>query len=80
VLIPRATESLKVIEKAFQFGQAGFSDLIDAQRVLLEFQLTQERALADRARHLGRLEMLVGRQLPRQAASQPAEPPRPAAG
>ncbi len=64
VLIPRASESLKVTEAAFRAGKAGFSDLIDAQRILLEFQLTYERSLADRAERLAKLEMLVGRELP----------------
>ena len=75
VLIPRATEAMKVIEAAFPRGGASFSDLIDAQRVLLEFQLTHERALADRGRRLAELEMLVGRELPRPpggAATRPA--------
>ena len=64
VLIPRASESLKVTEAAFRAGKAGFSDLVDAQRILLEFQLTYERSLADRAQRLAKLEMLVGRELP----------------
>ena len=46
-------------------GQFPFwADLIDAERILLEFQLSNERALADHARGLARLEMLVGRELP----------------
>ncbi|MHC4983035.1 MAG: TolC family protein [Planctomycetota bacterium] len=65
VLIPKATESLEVNSAAFRAGKVGFSDLIDAQRVLLEFRLTYERALADRARHLAKLEMLIGRPVPR---------------
>jgi len=63
VLIPKAEESLKVTEAAFRSGKADFGDLIDAQRVRLEFQLTRERALADRAKRLAELEMLVGRDL-----------------
>ena len=74
VLLPRATESLQVTEKAFLSGEAGFSDLIDAQRVLLEFQLAAERALADRARHLAHLEMLVGRELRRPIAPADGRP------
>ena len=64
LLVPRASESLKVTTTAFGAGKAGFSDLIDAQRVLLEFRLTQQRALADHAKHLAALEALIGRRLP----------------
>ena len=59
-LIPKAAESLKVAEQSFRAGDASFLDLIDAQRTYLEFELAQERALADRARSLARIEMLVG--------------------
>ena len=64
LLVPRATESLKVTITAFGAGKATFSDLIDAQRVLLEFRLTRQRAVADHAQHLAMLERLIGRQLP----------------
>jgi len=64
LLVPRATESLKVTTMAFSAGKAGFSDLIDAQRVLLEFRLTTERAGADHATHVAALEALIGRELP----------------
>ena len=69
LLVPRATESLKVTTIAFGSGRAGFSDLIDAQRVLLEFRLMQQRAVADHAKHLAMLERLVGRQLPAAAGA-----------
>ena len=74
LLVPRATESLKVTIIAFGAGKAGFSDLIDAQRVLLEFRLTTERARADGARHLAMLERLIGRPLPA-GATKPGEQP-----
>ena len=64
LLVPRATESLKATTAAFSAGTAGFSDLIDAQRVLLEFSLIQERARADYAQHVAVLEALIGRHLP----------------
>jgi hypothetical protein len=41
-------------------GEAGFSDLVDAQRVLLEFALAHERAAADRAQAVARIRTLVG--------------------
>ncbi|MEE8142293.1 MAG: TolC family protein [Planctomycetota bacterium] len=60
-LIPKAEESLVATETAFRAGTADFLDLIDAQRVLLEFQLIRERALADRLRAHAELDRLVGR-------------------
>jgi len=62
-LLPKAKETLASYEAAFRTGTAGFLDLIDAQQVLLEFELTSERAIADRAQHLAKLEMLLGRSL-----------------
>ena len=60
-LLPKANESLKVTESAFRAGSGSFTDLIDAQRVLLEFALAKERALAHYAQGQARIEVLVGR-------------------
>ena len=59
-LLPKARQSFKVTQAAYRTGKAGFSDVVDAQRVLLEFELSAQRALVDRARRLAKLEMLVG--------------------
>jgi outer membrane protein TolC len=64
-LLPQARSSLNVTEQSYQAGQGDFLDLIDAQRVLLEFQLAYERALASREQRLAQVEMLVGKELPR---------------
>ncbi len=74
-LLPKATESLKATETAFRTGKASFSDLVDAQRVLLEFQLAYERSLADSQQHLAELEMIVGKEIPlhRQPQDQPTQ-------
>jgi len=73
-LIPKAKQTLKATEAAFRAGQATFLDLVDAERVLLEFELSYERALANHAQRLAELEMLVGRELPRrQEASVPED-------
>jgi len=64
-LIPKGEQSLKVTQQAYEAGRADFLDLIDAQRVLLEFKLSYERALANRAQRLAEIEMLVGREMPR---------------
>ncbi|HUU91303.1 MAG TPA: TolC family protein [Phycisphaerae bacterium] len=62
-LIPKAEEALKATQTAYSGGRAGFQDYLDAQRILLDFQLSYERSLADRAQRLGELEMLVGKPL-----------------
>jgi outer membrane protein TolC len=64
-LIPKANQSLKVTQQAYEAGSADFLDLIDAQRVLLEFELSYERALTNRAQRLAEIEMLVGADVPR---------------
>ncbi|MHC4638457.1 MAG: TolC family protein [Planctomycetota bacterium] len=64
-LLPKAVESVKASEASFRAGDNTFLDLIDAQRVMLEFELAYERALSNRAQKLAELEMLVGREIPR---------------
>jgi len=64
-LIPKAQEALKSIEAAFRVGSTTFLDLIEAEQILLEFQLARQRALADRTQRLAELDMLTGQQLPR---------------
>ena len=64
-LLPKAKESLKVTESGFRAAKGSFTDIIDAQRILLEFALLYERALADRSQSLAKLEMLVGREIRR---------------
>ncbi len=63
-LLPKARESLKVTESDFRAATGNFTDLIDAQRILLEFALAYEWALADYAQSLAKIEMLVGREIP----------------
>ncbi len=64
-LVPKGKQSLKASETAFRAGTASFLDVMDAIRILLEFELSYERALADHAQRLAQVEMLVGRQIPR---------------
>jgi len=64
-LVAKARQSLKATEASFRAGSAGFLDVVDAQRVLLDFQLSYERALTRLAQRLAELEMLVGRPIPR---------------
>ena len=74
VLIPKANESIRSTETAFRAGAASFLDLVDAERSLLEFDLSYARAFANRAQRLAELEMLVGRAMPR---GEPRIPPEP---
>jgi len=62
-LVPKAKQSIKATEAAFRAGTAGFIDLVDTQRVLLEFQLAFERALTDQGNRLAEIELLVGHDL-----------------
>ena len=68
-LVPKAKQSFTVIQKAFTAGKTDFLDVVDAERTLLEFELSYERALADRAQRLAKLEMLIGKELPRDESS-----------
>ena len=72
-LLPRARQALKTTETSFRAGKASFIDLMDAQRVLLQFELSHQRALVDRAQRLAQLEMLVGREIPTRAAEPDGE-------
>lgn len=67
-LLPKAVESVKANDASFRSGGSTFLEVIDAQRVMLEFELSYERALSNKAQRLAELEMLVGTQLPREAA------------
>jgi outer membrane protein TolC len=64
-LIPKAQQSFNVIQQAFAAGKTDFLDVIDAERTLLEFQLSFERAHTNRAQRLAKLEMLIGKEIPR---------------
>ena len=46
-LIPKARESLSATKTAFRGGKSSFLELVEAERLLLEFELARERAFAD---------------------------------
>ncbi|MFT7464284.1 MAG: cobalt-zinc-cadmium efflux system outer membrane protein [Pseudohongiellaceae bacterium] len=62
-LVPKGQQSISSTTVAYQAGDASFLDLIDAERVLLEFQLATARARADHAQALATVEQLTGRDL-----------------
>lgn len=63
-LVPKAEQALQATQIAYSAGKADFQDYLDAQRVLLEFQLSHERSRTNRAQRMAELEMLVGKALP----------------
>jgi outer membrane protein TolC len=58
-LVPKAGQSLAAARAAYETGAAAFLELVDAERVLLEFELARWRAEADRRISLAVLEELV---------------------
>jgi len=71
-LIPKAEESLRATLAGYRAGDAGFLDVLDAERTLLEFALAAERARADRGVALAELASLVGGAIPTHAESEEA--------
>lgn len=62
-LLPRARESLAVTRAAYRVGTASLLDLIDSERVLLDFETGYWRACRDHFQSEARLEALVGGEL-----------------
>jgi len=65
-LVPKGRQSLAAAEDAQARGPGKPSDVVDARRVLLEFELAYDRAVADHEIRVAQVEMLVGRNIPRQ--------------
>ncbi|MDP6045643.1 MAG: TolC family protein [Phycisphaerae bacterium] len=59
-LLPKARQAMSASDAAYRGAKGGFQDLIDAQRVLLEFEITLQRAIADLAQRSAELEMTTG--------------------
>jgi len=59
-LIPKAEQSMEVNRKGYEAGNMEFINLIDAERMLLEFQLAHERARADHLIARAQLAQLTG--------------------
>jgi outer membrane protein TolC len=62
-LIPKGKELLTASETAYKAGEIDFLSLIDSQRLLLDYYLSYERAMADNRQKLAELEMLAGGEL-----------------
>ncbi len=63
VLVAKAQELVQASETAYKAGTIGFLSLIDAQRMLLKYELDYERAVTNNQQKLAELEMLVGTEL-----------------
>ncbi|MDD5064656.1 MAG: TolC family protein [Phycisphaerae bacterium] len=62
-LIPKGEELLQASETAYKAGTIDFLSLLDSQRLLLDYYLSYQRALADNRQKLAGLEMLAGAEL-----------------
>lgn len=62
-LIPKAEQALAVNRQSYEAGQIEFFNLIDTERMLLEFELAYERALADHLIARAELSRLTGTDL-----------------
>lgn len=62
-LLPRARQSLSLLESDYRTGRSGFLDLLEAQRTLLELELSLTRARADYFTRLAWWERLTGQTL-----------------
>ena len=66
-IIPQAEQSLKAAEIGYQAGNVDFLNLIDSQRVLLDFKLAFYRSVADFGVNIAGLERVVGVELSKKA-------------
>jgi outer membrane protein TolC len=58
-LLPKAEEGLRIAQQAYESGRSEFLNVIEAQRLLLEFALARERAVADLGIAWAELDMLA---------------------
>ncbi len=68
-LLSKANESLVATQRAYSTGAAPFADTIDAQRMLLSFELSFARAITDHNQARIVLEKLTGQSLTNQSAT-----------
>ncbi len=62
-LLPKANESLAATQRSYSTGAAPFADLIDSQRMLLNFELSYARSITDHNQARTVLEKLTGQPL-----------------
>jgi len=59
-MLPKGRQALSATTAAWEAGQSSFLEVVDAERALLEFELSVEKADVDRLIKLAEIEMLVG--------------------
>jgi outer membrane protein TolC len=64
VLVSKAQELVQASEIAYKAGTIDFLSLIDAQRMLLKYELDYERAVTNYQQKFAELQMLIGTELP----------------
>lgn len=62
-LLPRAREALEVTRSSYRAGNASLLDVIDSERVLLDFETAFWRAVRDHYQSEARLQALIGEEL-----------------
>ncbi|MBI3292853.1 MAG: TolC family protein [Elusimicrobia bacterium] len=62
-VLPQAEQSVKVAEALYRANRAGFLDLLDSVRSILEFQMGYAQSLAQYGQHLAQLERAIGKDL-----------------
>lgn len=63
VLVSKAQELVQASETAYRAGTLDFLSLIDAQRMLLKYELDYERAVTNNQQKIAELEMFIGAEL-----------------
>jgi len=63
ILVSKAEELVQASETAYKAGTIDFLSLIDAQRMLLKYNLDYERAVTNNQQKLAELETLIGTEL-----------------
>lgn len=58
-LIPKAKQTLEVVRKLFESGKKGFFNIIDAERMLLHYELELEKALVNHASAAAKIKYLT---------------------
>lgn len=71
-IIPKARQNFEAALDGYQAGQARMTDLLAAEKTLIELELQQHRTRADHLQRLADLDAVVGQEIPRTYA-RPAE-------
>lgn len=65
-LVPKGRQSLEATFSSFQAGRSSFLELLDAERVLLEFELSHARGVADHLKAIAEIDRLVAESVSRE--------------